>query len=50
MAKLRKHHEECFNRHKIAEEQRNAEERRHTAILLKRAQLARELAELDARE
>ncbi|XP_030000946.1 uncharacterized protein LOC115426858 [Sphaeramia orbicularis] len=48
MAKLRKHHEESFNRHKIAEEQRNAEERRHTAILLKRARLARELAELDA--
>ncbi|XP_074530856.1 uncharacterized protein LOC141793879 [Halichoeres trimaculatus] len=48
MAKLRKHHEECFNQHKIAEEQRNAKERQHTAILLKRARLAQELAELDA--
>lgn len=48
MAKLRKHHEECFNRQKIAEEQRNAKERQHTTILLKRAQLAQKLAELDA--
>ncbi|XP_059192255.1 uncharacterized protein LOC131974118 [Centropristis striata] len=48
MAKLRRHHEECFNRHKIAEEQRNAKDRQHTTILLKRARQAQKPAELDA--
>lgn len=47
MAKLRQHHEECFNHHKIAEEERNAKERQHTMNLLKRAQLVQQLAQLD---
>ncbi|XP_036932014.1 uncharacterized protein LOC119017757 isoform X5 [Acanthopagrus latus] len=47
MAKYRQHHEECFNRHKIAEEERNARERQHTMNLLKRAQLVQQLAQLD---
>lgn len=47
MAKYRQHHEECFNRYKIAEEERNAKERQHTINLLKRAQLVQQLAQLD---
>ena len=42
MAKYRQHHEERFNRYKIAEE-RNAKERQH-----KRAQLVQQLAQLDS--
>lgn len=47
MAYSQQHNEKCFNHNMRAEEERNAKGKCHTMILMKRAKLLQELAELD---
>lgn len=46
--RLRQHHDECFDRYNTAEEERRIPEKQHTMMLLKRAELMRQLQELDS--